>query len=279
MSTATEPLLDAISALAEALPAAAISPLAERIGGTPPGAWTLLHRTTAETLAAPRYREQLQRLVVAWQTHAPDTPPQSVALALRAAAQTLQRHQRAQQLELVWTGPSGERPLRRTAQVLHSLIDEAERELLIVAFAVYNIPEIGQALLRAVRRGVALRLVIESAQESSGKLAYDSLAAFGAQVAAQAQIYRWPTDQRPADAEGRHGSLHAKCAVADRQTMLISSANLTHYALNLNIELGLLVRGGPLPQQIAEHIQHLIQHGILDEVSKGNHRDGDGVPG
>lgn len=269
MSGTSDSLLETISALADALPVAAVGPLAERIAATPAGAWTLLHRSAAEVLAAPRYREQVRRLLTAWQAHAPDTPPQSVALALRAATHAVERHRRAQQLELVWTGPPGERPLRRTAQVLHDLIDEAERELLIVAFAVYNIPEIGQALLRAVRRGVVLRLVVESAQERAGKLAYDSLVAFGTPVAAQAEIYRWPLQQRPTDSEGRHGSLHAKCAVADKQSMLISSANLTHYALELNMELGLLVRGGSLPQQVNDHIQQLIQRGVLEKVRIG----------
>ena len=47
--------------------------------------------------------------------------------------------------------------------------------------------------------------------------------------------YRWPLERRPRDDEGRHGSLHAKCAVADRELLLISSANLTHYALSLNM--------------------------------------------
>ena len=65
----------------------------------------------------------------------------------------------------------------------------------------------------------------------------------------------------------RHGSLHAKCAVADAATLLISSANLTAYALSLNMELGLLVRGGPQPQEVAAHFTGLIQRGVLLPVT------------
>ena len=50
----------------------------------------------------------------------------------------------------------------------------------------------------------------------------------------------------------RHGSLHVKCAVADDAAALISSANLTEYAMNLNMELGLMVKGGDLPSSLAQ---------------------------
>lgn len=46
-------------------------------------------------------------------------------------------------------------------------------------------------------------------------------------------MYVWPLDKRPKDGAGRHGSLHAKCAVADEAAAFTSSANLTKYALNL----------------------------------------------
>ena len=43
--------------------------------------------------------------------------------------------------------------------------------------------------------------------------------------------------------DGRLGSLPAKVAVADGATLLISSANFTEYAMTLNMELGVLIRG------------------------------------
>lgn len=61
--------------------------------------------------------------------------------------------------------------------MLQGLIEEAQHQLLIVSFAVYAIPEIGAALLRAAQRGVSIRLVIESPQASASKVAYDGLAA------------------------------------------------------------------------------------------------------
>ena len=65
------------------------------------------------------------------------------------------------------------------------------------------------------------------------------------------------------------GSLHAKCAVADQATAFISSANLTEYALSLNMELGMLVKGGSLPRELAAHLRGLIQGRILVRCAAG----------
>ena len=266
MEGVNDALFPAMAALIEYLPESAIPPLAEAITGVTPGAWAALHATATRVLAAPHYREQVGAFVTTWQTQAPSVPPACVAVALQAAASAVGRQRRAQTVEVVWTGPTSTQPLRRTAQVLHGVIDEAQRDLLIIAFAVYDIPEIRTALLRAAERGVAIRLLIESPQASAGKIAYDGLTALGPAVTAHASVYHWPRDQRPTDDQGRHGALHAKCAVADGQTLLISSANLTRYALDLNMELGLLIRGGSQPAQVVRHVQDLIAAGTLVPV-------------
>jgi len=51
--------------------------------------------------------------------------------------------------------------------------------------------------------------------------------------------------------------------VVDDEAVLISSANLTEHAMNLNMELGLLIRGGELSRSLAGHLRSLIQNGIL----------------
>ncbi len=45
--------------------------------------------------------------------------------------------------------------------------------------------------------------------------------------------------------------------------MLVSSANLTEYALSLNMELILLIRGGDLPARVAGHLRRLIDGAVL----------------
>lgn len=95
------------------------------------------------------------------------------------------------------------------------------------------------------------------------KITHDALVGLGDGIAQVAQVYEWPLDERPRDANGHHGSLHVKCAVADESAALISSANLTEFALNLNMEMGVLVRGGELPRQVASHLTELIDAGVL----------------
>jgi phosphatidylserine/phosphatidylglycerophosphate/cardiolipin synthase-like enzyme len=207
------------------------------------------------------------RLIDRWRGLAPALEPAALALALSTTAYCVETARRSQTLELVWTGPPSAIPLRRTDQVLLDLIGQSQGELLLVTFAVYDIPDIRQALIAAAERGVRLHLIIESPQESAGKVAYDGLRALGHAVAARAQVYRWPLEKRPRAASGKHGSLHAKCAVADETTLFISSANLTDYALTLNMEMGLLVRGGPLPGQVRRHFQRLMDLGIVIAIN------------
>ena len=40
--------------------------------------------------------------------------------------------------------------------------------------------------------------------------------------------------------------------------MFLSSANLTEYAFTINMELGLLVTGGKLPEKVERHFERLI---------------------
>lgn len=67
---------------------------------------------------------------------------------------------------------------------------------------------------------------------------------------------------------GKTGILHVKCAVADGRCLFLSSASLTEYAFSINMELGVLVTGGPLPTQVQEQFDRLIGNGVLVRVSR-----------
>jgi cardiolipin synthase len=54
--------------------------------------------------------------------------------------------------------------------------------------------------------------------------------------------------------------------VADRQLLFVSSANLTGYALTINMELGVLIRGGALPGDVATQVDRLIEGGVLQPM-------------
>jgi phosphatidylserine/phosphatidylglycerophosphate/cardiolipin synthase-like enzyme len=76
----------------------------------------------------------------------------------------------------------------------------------------------------------------------------------------------WPAHKRERDLTGTLGALHAKCAVADRKLLFISSANLTGHALTINMELGVMINGGRLPSDVTTQYMRLIENGILEPV-------------
>ena len=48
--------------------------------------------------------------------------------------------------------------------------------------------------------------------------------------------------------------------------MLVSSANLTEYAMTLNMELGILVCGGAMPGQVEKHLCKRIELNVFRTV-------------
>lgn len=212
----------------------------------------------------PDVRASLNEFLRYWQQNVPDLSPNAVALALRAANAMDDHHRLRQQLELVWTGPMpGTSVFRRTDQALLELIKLARSNIFLVTFAAYKVPDIASELIKAARRGVEIILVLESAQQSEGKVTVSAIDGLGPELAKSASIYVWPMEERGKNAQGKHGSLHVKCAVSDAKAALISSANLTDYAMNLNMELGLLVKGGNIPIDLDMHLRTLIQNRVV----------------
>ena len=229
--------------------------------------WHRLRSQAVDSVAPPGVRDRIREFLDFWHSNAPDVSAESVALALLSAAQVEQRYRGYQNVELAWTGPDSQViPLRRTDQALLQLIKAAHDRLHIVSFAVYKAEAVIQALVTAARRGVVVAIYLETPDASERKITFDTLRALGGEIPQHARIYVWPLEQRLKTSDGKHGSLHAKIAVADGRDMLITSANLTEYALTLNMELGLLVRGGPLPAQVERHLSRLVEQGVFQTV-------------
>ena len=108
-----------------------------------------------------------------------------------------------------------------------------------------------------------MRLIAETPETSEGKISFGFTASFDKEIIQKAQIYNWSLDKRTRDAEGRFGSLHAKCAIADSEHIFISSANLTEYAFTLNMEIGILVHSHKLASQVLNRVNSLIEYGTL----------------
>jgi len=133
-------------------------------------------------------------------------------------------------------------------------------------FAAYRVPEVAKALQDAVERGVRVVFVLESDTINGGKVNFDPLPHLTLHHSGGVEVYSWPIESRTKDGQGRFGTLHAKFAVADRRQLLVSSANLTEFAFNLNIELGVLLTGGVAPAEATAQIDQLVRLGILRRV-------------
>lgn len=249
-------LLDHLTTLAVELSPDAIRELSSMLRASPGPDAEL-------TAAGRRQRLLIEQLADLWR-NAPEVPPHWLAFALDAAGRTASRVASAQTIELAWTGPhTGVVPVRRIDQALYEVVVAAEHELIVVTYAVFKVPRLVEALNGAVSRGVDVVLVLEF-EGAEGEQTYDPLAALRG-LAEGIRVYHWPYSARPIIGPGeKRGFIHVKTAIADERIAMISSANLTAYGLDANMELGLVVRGEPIPQRIASHFTQLIRDSVLE---------------
>ena len=213
-------------------------------------------------------RDNIRTFLKNWEKINNAPSPRVMALLITSVAAALKYQQDKQTVELTWTGPKTRHlNFRRTDQALIELIDSSNHRVTIVSFAVYKAKSILMALEKAAKRGVEVDIIIESPDASEGKIAYNTLAALGSTLKSMARIFIWPLTKREIDPNGNHGTLHAKVAIGDSTHLYISSANLTDYAMNLNMEMGVLISGSDLPANAQSHFDELIMDGILNELS------------
>jgi cardiolipin synthase len=257
-------LLERISDFATSVSPEAVGEVARQLRSVSPSASSDILFLNIQRQLQSSAREVFQKMVGEWQQTASVCSILEFAAAIEGALYHARRIRMQTTTELVWTGPTfPSAGLRSTEQVLLDLIRSAKLTLFIVTFAAYKIQSLVDALNDAIQRGVRIVFVLESHDDSNGKVSFDpalALTSFGAMKAA---VYVWPLEKRLQNSKGQHGSLHAKFVVADQANLFISSANLTEYALNLNIELGVLIRGGDAPHLAEINIVELIQRGVL----------------
>lgn len=246
-------LLAAVLAAAESLPPAAVETLARsaEINAIDLGAG----------LAHSQFRSHADSVRAAWQEQ-PEVPGAQVAAMLRAAAGARLAVVSVATLDVVWTGPSSYVvPSRTTEAVVLDVIAAARKHLLLVTYAAYRHAPLIAALKAAANRGVDTTLVVETVEGAGKLLAVEPAKAF--EGLSRVRLFEWPVKMRMTDNLPGPGRLHAKMVVADRDQALVTSANLTGSGIEDNIECGLLVRGGPIPGRLVDHIAALTRDGVF----------------
>lgn len=252
-----EKLLDAIAALVYLVSPEKVEAIASRIRRT-----DALKSVSALSgvVGTPVASGVIDQLADAWQSTAVSSD--ELASMLLAASHVFAKVASEQSTELVWTGPTT--PFvsaRRTEQALLQVINAAKTTLFITSFVAYDVSSIVKALNQANDRGVLISMLLESSQDHGGSISIDAIGKMRTLVPS-ARLYAWQ-DKADQFADGR---VHAKVAVADANTCFITSANLTGFAMEKNMEAGVLISGGSIPRLLNEHLRSLVDTKVVSSV-------------
>lgn len=206
-------------------------------------------------------KEEGRRLLQKWR--ASDVTSAELAGMLLGASYAFRAARSEMSAELVWTGPSTELvATRRTEQVLIEVIGKAKERLFLVSFVAYRADSIIQALSEAMGRGVAVSILLESSEGEEDARSPDSME-FIKNALPGADFYRWKA-RSETFVDGR---VHAKVVVADARICFVSSANLTGYAMEKNMEAGVLITGGDIPDRLHRHLEALVATDVVSKIS------------
>ena len=249
-----EALLNAVEVVVRMVSPDKVEAIASRIGRTEPH---IAVSALASVVSTPAAFDVIEQLIKAWRDTS--VSPNELAMMLRAAGHVVARAAAEHSIELVLTGPTT--PViaaRRTEQALLQVINSAKATLFITSFVAYDITSIVNALNNASARGVSVCMLLELSKEHGGSITVDAIGAMR-RLAPSAKLYAW--NEKNEQFSG--GRVHAKIAVADGKTCFITSANLTGFAMERNMEAGVLIVGGPLPLALNQHLQALIAMKIV----------------
>ncbi len=252
-----ENLLDAIAAVVCLVSPEKVEAIASRIRRTE------AHKADSALIGVvgtPIASGVVDQLVEAWR--ATTVSADELASMLLAASHVCTKAAAEQSTELVWTGPTT--PFvsaRRTEQALLQVIRSAKSTLFITSFVAYDVSTIVKALDEASDRGVLISMLLESSQDHGGSITIDAIGKMKALVPS-ANIYSWRDKAEPFSG----GRVHAKVAVADARMCFITSANLTGFAMEKNMEAGVLITGGRIPRLLDEHLRSLVDTKVVSLV-------------
>jgi putative cardiolipin synthase len=178
-----------------------------------------------------------------------------------AAWKALAGNSIAGQASILADEPAQADPARETpdqlANALIAQIDQARTELVLISAYLIPTPELADAIRRAQARGVRVRILTNSLRSNNHTAAHSayrgfvrSLLGHGVELhevralAKDRSLYMVP----PVDT--KHLGLHAKAILLDDDLSFVGSANLDPRSLNINTEMGLLVRSKELSGQL-----------------------------
>jgi phosphatidylserine/phosphatidylglycerophosphate/cardiolipin synthase-like enzyme len=253
-----ESLLDAITDLVRMLSPEKIKAIAAHIRKNNLRASAGLLQQYSTTSASSKV---IGEFVECWEKN--EITPLEISSMLLASSYSFNKERSKQITELVWTGPTTSfASTRRTEQALIEVINYSKNELFITSFVAYDVSTIVQALNSAIARNVKISMLLELSQLNGGNITFDAIGKMQ-KLLPEANLYAW----KMKSPEFINGSVHAKVAVADSEISFITSANLTGYAMEKNMEAGILLRGGDVPKTLMLHLNSLVDTKIISKLN------------
>lgn len=177
--------------------------------------------------------------------------PDELACALEGGLSAVARLLARQRLDILWTGPQTSAvPVRRNEQALCEVIDSAKKSLFIVSYVSCHADKVYDAIRAAIDRGVSVSFLLEASIKNDLD-----------QLFPETDFYQWGN----ADASVK-SVMHAKCVVADNKMAMITSANLTGKAMEHNMELGVLIKGGTVPKVLKAHFEAMVVEKLIAKI-------------
>ncbi len=167
----------------------------------------------------------------------------------------------ALETQLLWTLPQGLQGQGLSyVEGLAQTIQSAQRELLLMSpfIAAGGVHVMERDLRDALHRGVHVTLI-------GHDLGNMSSAQSRAIEALRQEAERMKAAFRAYTANHQSGLLHAKLAVADRERVVLGSANMTGHGLGINFEVG-VVLGEPHAGHVARTYDQLLNSALVNHV-------------
>jgi len=162
----------------------------------------------------------------------------------------------ADKVSLVVTAPpSFSINARTTMNVVQSMINGAERNILITGYSLSSyFSELVDTIIQKSQRGVFVKFFVNDLDKQPD---FDKVLRYKGRFL---KVYNYHQD------EDKMAALHAKVISVDQRQTLITSANLSYHGQQGNIELGTLIESKQIARQIEDVFTKLTFSKVFIEV-------------
>ena len=182
----------------------------------------------------------------------------NVLILLRAMTALRENMSRsAAEVEMCWTGPPSLEVMEKsTDSVMQDMIGRAREEILIVGYRITDSGETIRRLSESMRYVDHITMIIDNDKQRVNLTSIDN--AF--RGITRPRIYTHKKREK------EFYKVHAKVLIIDQMEMLLTSANMTHYGLTQNFEMGVRIRGRPA-KDARSLIMQMIDRKYFEEMA------------